>query len=149
MLDLYAVIRAINVLLSRLRPMPINRWTVTPYCSPWMVITLASFSHPHLLESRRYQCNMNIIDVYSYSQNINTNRLLIHNYYIYFFVFHCFIIYIYMLKWWRYALHDLCLKIIISERRYCFEGRRSLTINNCVALFLIYRIWEQVTNSSC
>jgi hypothetical protein len=23
-----------------------------------------------------------------------------------------------------------------------------LTINNCVALFLIYRIWEQVTNNN-
>jgi hypothetical protein len=29
-----------------------------------------------------------------------------------------------------------------------FEGRRSLTINKCVALFLINRIWEQVNNKN-
>jgi hypothetical protein len=44
----------------------------------------------------KYHCNMNIIDVYLYSQNINTNRLLIYNYYLYFFVFHYFIIHIYI-----------------------------------------------------
>jgi hypothetical protein len=45
-----------------------------------------------------------------------------------------------------YAIHDLRMKIIIFERILCFEGRRSLTINNCVALFLIYSIQERVTN---
>jgi hypothetical protein len=29
-----------------------------------------------------------------------------------------------------------------------FEGRMFLIFNNCVVLFLIYNIWEQVTNIS-
>jgi hypothetical protein len=35
---------------------------------------------------------------------------------------------------------------IILTGRQCFGGLRSVIINNCVALFLIYSIWEQVTN---
>jgi hypothetical protein len=41
---------------------------------------------------------MNIIDIYSYSQNINVIILLIHNYDLYFFMFYCLIIHIPMLK---------------------------------------------------
>ena len=49
-------------------------------------------------------------------------------------------------KWWRCVLHDLRLKIIISERRWCFGGRMSLIFNNCVSSFLIHSIWEQENN---
>jgi hypothetical protein len=52
----------------------------------------------------------------------------------------------YSRKWWRCILHDLHLKIIISERRWCLRGRGSLIFKNCVALFLIHSIWEQETN---
>jgi hypothetical protein len=45
-------VRDMNVILSRLCSMPIN---VTP-----------SLSLFHLLSSRRYKCNINIIDVYSW-----------------------------------------------------------------------------------
>jgi hypothetical protein len=34
-----------DVILSGLRLVPINRWTVPLYCSRWIVITLASLSH--------------------------------------------------------------------------------------------------------
>jgi hypothetical protein len=77
-----------NVILSGLRPVPINRWTVLPYCSRWIVITLASLSHLRLLASRMYKCNINIVDVYSCLWNENINNLLIHNHYLYSFVFH-------------------------------------------------------------
>jgi hypothetical protein len=41
--------------------MTINRWIVASYCSRWIVITL---SHPHLRASRRYQCNINPINIH-------------------------------------------------------------------------------------
>jgi hypothetical protein len=47
--------------LPGLRPVPINRWTVTPYCSCWIVITL---SHPHLQADRMYQCNINSVNIH-------------------------------------------------------------------------------------
>jgi hypothetical protein len=34
--------KGINVILHRLRPVPINRWTVPPYCSRWLVFVRAS-----------------------------------------------------------------------------------------------------------
>jgi hypothetical protein len=50
-----------NVISSGLRPMPINRWTVAPYCSRWIVISL---SHFYLRASRRYQCNINLVNIH-------------------------------------------------------------------------------------
>jgi hypothetical protein len=38
-------------------------------------------------------------------------------------------------KWWRLVLHNLRPRTIMPERIWCFEGRRSFTFNNCVALF--------------
>jgi hypothetical protein len=111
--------QGMNVILSGFRPVPINRWTLTPYCSCWIVISLASFLHPHLLANRRYQCNVNIIDVRSYLWNKKINRLLIHNHdYLYSFVFLYFLIYVYihMLKWGRYVLHD-CWGLVLR----CYE----------------------------
>jgi hypothetical protein len=58
-------VMAMNVILSGLRPVSINRWTVTLYSSRGIVIILTSFSHLHLLASWRYHCNMNIVDAYS------------------------------------------------------------------------------------
>jgi hypothetical protein len=80
--------QGMDVILSGLRPVPINRWTITSYCSRWIVITLASFSHLHLLVSQRYHCDINIVDVYSCLWYENINNLLIHNHYLYSFVFH-------------------------------------------------------------
>jgi hypothetical protein len=50
-------IKGMNVNLHRLRPVPINRWTVPTYCSRWFVFTCASRLDFYLLPSRRYQCN--------------------------------------------------------------------------------------------
>jgi hypothetical protein len=49
--------KGMNVNLHRLRPMPINRWTVPMYCSCWLVLARASRLYFHLLSSRRYKCN--------------------------------------------------------------------------------------------
>jgi hypothetical protein len=50
-------IKGMNVILHRLRPVPINRWTVPPYCSRWLVFACASRLDFYLLSSRRYKCN--------------------------------------------------------------------------------------------
>jgi hypothetical protein len=46
--------KGMNVNLHRL---PINRWTVPPYCSRWLVLACASRLYFCLLSSRRYKCN--------------------------------------------------------------------------------------------
>jgi hypothetical protein len=40
----------------------LHRWTIILYCSRWIVFT---FSHPHLRASRRYQCNVNSVDIHT------------------------------------------------------------------------------------
>jgi hypothetical protein len=49
--------KGMNVNLHRLRPVPINRWTVPLYCSRWLVFICASRLDFYLLSSRRYKCN--------------------------------------------------------------------------------------------
>jgi hypothetical protein len=80
-------IRDINVILSGLRPTPINGWTVTPYCSRYTVIALASLPHFHLPTSQRYQWNINIMNIYSCLWNENIKSLLIYHHYLHSFVF--------------------------------------------------------------
>jgi hypothetical protein len=62
MLRLCVHVKVINVFLLGLRPVPINRWTIPPYCSRWIVL----LSHQHLQTSRRYQCNINFVNVHMY-----------------------------------------------------------------------------------
>jgi hypothetical protein len=68
-----------NVILLELRPMPINRSTVPPYCSRWIVIALASLQLFYLLASRRYHCNMNIVNAYLYLLKLIINKSLIYD----------------------------------------------------------------------
>jgi hypothetical protein len=35
-------VKGMTVISHRLRPVPINRWTVSPYCSHWLVLAFAS-----------------------------------------------------------------------------------------------------------
>jgi hypothetical protein len=39
-IELLINVKGINVILHGLRPVPINRWTVLPYCSRWLSIRL-------------------------------------------------------------------------------------------------------------
>ena len=107
-------VKDMKVISSRLRPVPINRWAVTPYCSRWIVITLASLPLFHLLSSRRYKCNINIVDVCSCLYNKNMNILMIWNDYSNSLCVSCLCLHSCLLKWRRYVLHDLRLEIIIS-----------------------------------
>jgi hypothetical protein len=50
-------IKGMNVILHRLHHVPINRWTVPPYCSRWLVFARTSRLDFYLLLSRRYKCN--------------------------------------------------------------------------------------------
>jgi hypothetical protein len=49
--------KGMNVNLHRLCLVPINRWTVPPYCSRWLILACASRLYFYLLWSRRYECN--------------------------------------------------------------------------------------------
>jgi hypothetical protein len=50
-------VKGMNIISYRLRHVPINTWTVPPYCSRWPVFARASFLYFYLLSSRRYLCN--------------------------------------------------------------------------------------------
>jgi hypothetical protein len=62
-------IKGMNVILHRLRPMPINRWTVPLYCSHWLVFIRASRLDFCLLSSRRYKCN-SMLSIFIYDDLI-------------------------------------------------------------------------------
>jgi hypothetical protein len=89
--------RDMNVILLRLRHVPINRWTVTLYYSRWLVITHALFLDFYLLSSRRYKCNLNIIDVCSWLYSDSVNNLMIQNDYSYLFYVLYVSVYIFIL----------------------------------------------------
>jgi hypothetical protein len=56
-LKLIVNMKGMNVISHRLRPVPINRWTVPPYCSRWLVLARASDLYFCFLSSQRYRCN--------------------------------------------------------------------------------------------
>jgi hypothetical protein len=136
-----------NVNPHRLRPVPINRWTVPPYCSHWLGLACASRLYFCLLSSWRYKCNSILFS-------------FIHNYIIKSILW-CHII-IHVISHVSYAssfIHICCdyegMSSITFVRRSLYpwgnnaskgEGHLTLTYF-CVALFLIHSIWEQVPNS--
>jgi hypothetical protein len=81
-------VRDMNVTLPGLYPVSINRWTVALYCSRCIVIVFTSLSHLHLLTSRRYQCNINAMNIHSWLWNKNVNNLSTCHHYLHSFVFH-------------------------------------------------------------
>jgi hypothetical protein len=105
--------KGINVISCRLRPVPINRWTVPPYYSRWLVPARASWLYLCLLSSRRYKYNSIL---FLFIHNYITKDILTvpYDYPYYFSCFICFVFHWFMLWWWRYVLHDLRPKIVIS-----------------------------------
>ena len=49
-------VKGMNVILHKLCHVPINRWTVAPYCSRWLVFTRTSHLDFCLLSRWRYKC---------------------------------------------------------------------------------------------
>jgi hypothetical protein len=54
---LIANVKGMSVISHMLHPVPINRWTVPPYCTRWLVFTRVSCLDFCFLSSRRYKCN--------------------------------------------------------------------------------------------
>jgi hypothetical protein len=58
-IELLANAKGLDVILHGLRPVPINRWTLFPYCSRWLdIFAFASRLYFHFPSSRRYFCNL-------------------------------------------------------------------------------------------
>ena len=69
--------KGMNVMLRRLRPVPINRWTVLPYCSCWPVFVRASRLDFYLLLSRRYEFNsMLSLFIHDNRKNVYINNVI-------------------------------------------------------------------------
>jgi hypothetical protein len=134
-----------NVILHRLRPVPINRWTVTPYCSRWLVFTRTSRLDFYLLSSRRYKCN-SILFMFIHDKIIKIFwwcHIIIH------VIFHVSYASTFFTIYWD----DEGISFITFVWRPLYpkgdnvskdEGLLLLTF--CVALFLTHSIWEQVPN---
>jgi hypothetical protein len=81
-IELLANVKGMNVIVHGLRPLPINRWTVLPYCSRWLGIRF--LHHAYTFTSR--QTEGTSIICYCRYGNANKNKLMIT--FILFFVFH-------------------------------------------------------------
>jgi hypothetical protein len=57
-IELLINVKGINVILHGLRPAPINRWTVLPYCSRWLGICFWCHTCIFTPSSRRYIYNL-------------------------------------------------------------------------------------------
>jgi hypothetical protein len=92
-IELLINVKGINVIPHGLRPLPINRWTVLPYCSRWLGIR---FLHHACTFTFRQTEDTFIICYFGYD-NANKNKLMIIS--ILFLVFHI----------WILSYHLLCL----------------------------------------
>jgi hypothetical protein len=87
--------KGMNVISHRLHPMSINRWTVPPYCSRWLVLACASRLYICFLSNRRYKCN-SILFLFFHDHIIKDILMMSYDYPCYFSCFKCFVFYWYM-----------------------------------------------------
>jgi hypothetical protein len=85
-IELLINVKGMNVILHGLRPLPINRWTVLPYCSRWLDIR---FLH-HACTITFRQTKATFIICYFGYDNANKNKLMIMS--MLFFVFRIWIL---------------------------------------------------------
>jgi hypothetical protein len=113
-IELLANVKGMGVILHGLRPVPINRWTVLPYCSRWLGILLSRHAcTPAFLRAE----GTFIIRYYWYS-NANKNKLIImFKVFILFCISCVWILLHHLLCLWRFVLHNLRPEFIISEGR--------------------------------
>jgi hypothetical protein len=105
--------KGMNVISHRLCPVPINGWTVPTYCSRRLIFDRASRLYLYLLSSWRYKCN-SILFLSIHDYIVKVILMVSYDYLCYFSCLICFVFHWYILWWWRYVLHDLRPKIIIS-----------------------------------
>jgi hypothetical protein len=86
-IELLINVKGINVILHGLRPAPINRWTVLPYCSRWLGIRF--LHHACTFSFRQFEGTF-IICYYKYD---NTNKIKLMIMYVLLFVFHVWILF--------------------------------------------------------
>jgi hypothetical protein len=139
--------RGIIVILHRLCPVSINRWTVPPYYSRWFVLARASRLYFCLLSSRRYKCN-SIFLLFFHDYIIRTcNNAM--------WLFMLFSHVSYASPSININCNDEGMSFMTFVWRPLYpkgnnaskdEGYLPLT-SFCVALFLIHSIWEQVPNT--
>jgi hypothetical protein len=108
-IDLLANVKGMNVILHGLRLLPINRWTVLPYCSRWLGIRF--LYHACTLTFR--QTEGTSIICYCEHGNANKNKLMIM--FILFFIFRIWILSHHLLCLQRFFLHNLRPDFIIFE----------------------------------
>ena len=65
-IELLPNVKGMDVILYGLCPVPINRWTVPPYCSRWFGIRFCVTLVLSSPSSWRYICNPTIISVYTW-----------------------------------------------------------------------------------
>ena len=111
-IELLSSVKGMNVILYGLCPVPINRWTVPPYCSRWLgicfCVTLVLFIFSR---DRRYICNLKSFLFF----HVNKIEMILWwcLYYISCFIW---ILRHYLLCLRRYVSYDLRPKLIISRR---------------------------------
>jgi hypothetical protein len=106
-IELLANVKGMNVILHGQCPLPINRWTVLPYCSRWLGIR---FLHHACTLTFRQTKGTFIICCCGYG---NKNKLMI--IFILFFIFRIWILPYHLLCLRRFFLHNLRPEFIISE----------------------------------
>jgi hypothetical protein len=72
-IELLINVKGINIILHGLRPVPINRWTVLPYCSRWLGICFRVTLVPLL----SFEPKVPFIICYCWYNNTNKNKMVI------------------------------------------------------------------------
>jgi hypothetical protein len=113
-----ANVKGMGVILHGLRPVPMNIWTVLPYCSRWLGICFCVTLVPLLFIKPKV---LNVIQYCPYVICIYILKnicmiMLLFTLFLMIYMLHSLLIIIHlcMNNSWRYALHDLRPKIIIT-----------------------------------
>ena len=138
--------KGMNVISHKLCPVPINRWTVPPYYSRWLVLTRALHLYFCLLSSRRYKCN-SILFLFIHVYIIRTYKWC-------YMIIHVISHVSYASSFINVNCDDEGMSFMTFVWRSLYpkgnnvsKDEGPLTANICVALFLIHSIWEQVPNN--
>ena len=108
-IELLPIVKGMDVILHGLCPVPINRWTVPPYCSRWLGIRFLHHARTFIFR----QTEGTFVICYCEYDNANKRELMIM--FILFFVFCIWIFPHRLLCLWRFFFHNLHPKFIIPE----------------------------------
>jgi hypothetical protein len=120
-------VKGVNVISHRLRHVSINRWTVPPYCSRWLILAFCvTLVLSCLLSSQRYFCNSVLF--LPFHDYIIKNELII--------LYDCLCCLLYVICFFFYLTYTTMMKVCpswpSSEDRYILREimlRRTKDIN--------------------